>query len=97
MAPVDMELVLGGVEEVGAAVDAAVEAAALLVEDEPGSGGDMLNEGEKLTLLELESSRILNWYCCVVGMLEGISRVALPVFLSMAVQRAILSVEYQEG
>lgn len=47
MAPVDMELVLGGVEEVGAAVDAAVEAAALLVEDEPGSGGDMLNEGEK--------------------------------------------------
>ena len=90
MAPVDKESLLEDVEELegsGAAVAAALEVAGVLVEDEPGAGGDMLNAGEKLTLLELESSRILNLYCCVVGMSDGMSKVALPVFGSTAVQR----------
>ncbi len=50
IAPVDKEPLLEDVEELedaGAAVDAAVEVAAVLVEDEPGAGGDMLNGGEK--------------------------------------------------
>ena len=100
MAPVDKELLLGGVEEfeeLVAAVDAVVEVASVFVEDEPGAGGDMLNAGEKLTLLELESSRILNWYCCVVGTSEGMSKVALPVFVSMAVQWPNLLATCQKG
>ncbi len=98
IAPVDKELLLEdeGELEGGAAVAAAVEVAAVLVEDEPGTGGDMLNAGEKCTLLELESSRILNLYCCVVGRSEGMSNVALPVFVSMAVQRVNLSVTFQK-
>ncbi len=98
IAPVDKELLLEDVEEleVGAVVAAAVEVAAVLVEDEPGAGGEMLNAGEKWTLLELESSSILNLYCCVVGRSEGMSRVALPVFVSTAVQRVNLSATYQK-
>lgn len=50
MAPVDRELLLGGLvelEDVDPAVAAALEEAGVLEDAEPGIGGDMLNAGEK--------------------------------------------------
>jgi hypothetical protein len=88
MAPEDSEWLLDVFTEpadVGAAESTALGAANVLVGDEPGIGGEMLNAGEIWTLLELESSVILNVYCCVVGMSKGMRRVALPLFGSVAV------------
>ena len=93
MAPVDRECPLEGVvlEDVDAGIAAALEGAAVLVEDGREFGGAILNAGEKLTLLELLSSRILNLYSCVVGMSEGMRKVALPLFSSVAVWQKLVS------
>jgi len=84
MAPIERALLLEvEVEDVEPAV--AVEEVAVLVGVKLGYGGYILKAGEILTLLELESSRILNSYSWVVGTSEGISRVALPLAGSMAI------------
>ena len=65
MAPADREYKVVEAEkfeDVDAAVAAVLEAADVLV-GKPEVEGVILNAGEKLTLLELESSVILNWYC----------------------------------
>lgn len=102
MAPVERDWLLGRGEEDGGgdgdgdvdeavdkavAVAAVLEGADVLVDDGLEVGGEMLNAGEKLTLLELESSVILNLYCCVVGMSKGIRTVALPLLGSVAFQQ----------
>jgi hypothetical protein len=90
IAPVERDEEEVEVEEVVLA-DAAVAAALGASEepglDEPGGGGEMSKAGERLTLLELESSMILNLYCCVVGISDGIRTVALPLFVRVAGRR----------
>jgi hypothetical protein len=61
MAPLERELLLE-VEVEDVDPDVAVEEVDVLVGDEPGNGGYILNAGERLALLELESLRILNCY-----------------------------------
>jgi hypothetical protein len=88
MAPEESEWLLDVSEEpedVGETESAAVGGDDVLVGDEPGSGGEIVNAGEMWTLLELESSVILNVYCCVVGMSKGMRRVALPLLGRVAV------------
>jgi hypothetical protein len=84
MAPIEREVLVEVVDE---DVDppVAVEEVPGLVGVELGNGGYILNAGEMLTLLELESSRILNWYCWVVGISAGMRTVALPLAGSMAI------------
>lgn len=90
MVPVERPWWLDKVEEpvdVDTPVAAAPDVAAVLVDSVPEGGGEMSNAGEKLTLLEFESSVILNLYCWVVWMSEGMRRVALPLFGSTAIRR----------
>lgn len=92
MAPVDRELSLDVGKDSGNVVAGVVALGTPneLVEDKPSIGGKILNAGERWTLLELESSVILNWYCWVVGMSDGITSVAMPVFWSVEVNVTML-------
>lgn len=90
----DVEAEPIGVE---AAVSVELGTACVAVDDVPAVAGEMLNTGERLTLLELESSVILNWYCCVVGTSDGIRRLALPLFVSIAVWRKCVSHNTKES
>lgn len=94
MAPVDRELSLDVGKDSGNVVAGVVALGTPneLVEDKPSIGGKILNAGERWTLLELESSVILNWYCWVVGMSDGITSVAMPVFWSVAVWQKLVRI-----
>lgn len=91
------ELDVGVAGEVGVTVtrtlDAVVLAAVDAADDEvgeyPGGGGATLKAGDKLTLLELVSSVILNLYCWVVGTSAGMERIALPRLGSTAMQSTL--------
>lgn len=62
-----------------------------------GKPGRISNAGERLTLLELESSMSLNLYCWVVGISEGMSTVARPSFCSEAFDWRSVSLRREES